>query len=50
MTTASAPGENFEVRQTSVTDDWHPDRKAYSDINLPSFSVEAESLGLHLSS
>ncbi|KAH8791783.1 hypothetical protein F5882DRAFT_291109 [Hyaloscypha sp. PMI_1271] len=25
MTTASAPGENFEVRQTSATEDWHPD-------------------------
>lgn len=29
MTTASAPGENFEVRQTSATEDWHPDRKVY---------------------
>lgn len=25
MSTASAPGENFEVRQTSSTEDWHPD-------------------------
>jgi hypothetical protein len=25
MATATAPGENFEVRQTSATDDWHPD-------------------------
>jgi hypothetical protein len=25
MSTASAPGEKFEVRQTSATDDWHPD-------------------------
>ena len=25
MTTASIPGENFEVRQTSATEDWHPD-------------------------
>ncbi|OWO98476.1 hypothetical protein B2J93_2211 [Marssonina coronariae] len=25
MATASLPGENFEVRQTSATEDWHPD-------------------------
>lgn len=25
MATATAPGENFEVRQTSSTEDWHPD-------------------------
>lgn len=25
MNSASAPGENFEVRQTSETEDWHPD-------------------------
>lgn len=25
MTTASAPGEYFEVRQTSATEDWQPD-------------------------
>ena len=25
MATATALGENFEVRQTSATDDWHPD-------------------------
>jgi hypothetical protein len=31
MTSASAPGENFEVRQISATEDWHPDRKFSSD-------------------
>src|ERR1700712_4227608 len=25
MATKSTPGENFEVRQTSATEDWHPD-------------------------
>lgn len=25
MSTASVPGENFEVRQTSATEDWQPD-------------------------
>lgn len=25
MSTKSAPGENFEVRQTSATEDWHPE-------------------------
>lgn len=25
MATKTAPGEQFEVRQTSSTDDWHPD-------------------------
>lgn len=25
MASATAPGENFEVRQTSSTEDWHPD-------------------------
>lgn len=25
MATNSAPGEAFEVRQTSATEDWHPD-------------------------
>jgi hypothetical protein len=25
MSTKTAPGEQFEVRQTSATDDWHPD-------------------------
>lgn len=25
MASAKAPGENFEVRQTSSTEDWHPD-------------------------
>merc|ERR1712093_372289 len=25
MAQASIPGENFEVRQTSATEDWHPD-------------------------
>jgi hypothetical protein len=25
MSTSRAPGENFEVRQTSSTEDWHPD-------------------------
>jgi hypothetical protein len=25
MSTSTTPGENFEVRQTSSTEDWHPD-------------------------
>ena len=25
MAQAFMPGENFEVRQTSATEDWHPD-------------------------
>lgn len=25
MSSASIPGENFEVRQTSASEDWHPD-------------------------
>lgn len=25
MATKTAPGEQFEVRQTSATEDWHPD-------------------------
>jgi hypothetical protein len=25
MSTSTAPGEGFEVRQTSSTEDWHPD-------------------------
>jgi hypothetical protein len=25
MAPAKSPGENFEVRQTSATEDWHPD-------------------------
>ncbi|KAG0652435.1 hypothetical protein D0Z07_1377 [Hyphodiscus hymeniophilus] len=25
MASSTAPGENFEVRQTSASDDWHPD-------------------------
>jgi len=39
MSSKTAPGEQFEVRQTSATDEWHPDPSK----SLP-FSKECQAL------
>ncbi|KAF4624460.1 hypothetical protein G7Y89_g13713 [Cudoniella acicularis] len=35
MATNLAPGENFEIRQTSATEDWHPDPSKSIPLDKP---------------
>lgn len=35
MSNSTAPGENFEVRQTSSTEDWHPDPSKSIPLDKP---------------
>jgi hypothetical protein len=47
MSTKSVPGENFEVRQTSATEDWHPDPSKSIPLDKPRQALVDDIIALY---